>query len=77
MFDPATAGVIVACLLFFLLTMGTHIGVALGLSGFLGIFITISDRAAFAQVATVPFSTTNSFSQSSLKMKNRHAITTS
>ena len=61
MFDPATSGVIVACLLFFFLTTGVHIGVALGLSGFIGIFITINERAAFAQLATVPFSTTNSF----------------
>ena len=61
MFDPATAGVIVAVILFFLLTTGTHIGVALGLSGFIGIFITINERAALAQVATIPFSTTNSF----------------
>ncbi len=61
MFDPATAGVIVACILVFLLITGTHIGVGLGLSGFIGILITINERAAFAQVATVPFSTTNSF----------------
>ena len=61
MFDPATAGIIVALLLFFLLTTGVHIGVALGLSGFIGILITINERAALAQVATVPFSTTNSF----------------
>ena len=61
MFDPATSGVIVAGLLVFFLTTGVHIGVALGLSGFLGIFITIGERAAMAQLATVPFSTTNSF----------------
>tara|TARA_B100000989_G_scaffold262896_2_gene214547 strand:- start:1109 stop:2419 length:1311 start_codon:yes stop_codon:yes gene_type:complete len=61
MFDPATAGVIVACILVFLLITGTHIGVGLGMSGFIGILITINERAAFAQVATVPFSTTNSF----------------
>ena len=61
MFDPATAGVIVACILVFLLVTGTHIGVGLGISGFIGILITINERAAFAQVATVPFSTTNSF----------------
>ena len=61
MFDPATAGVIVACILVFLLITGTHIGVGLGISGFIGILITINERAAFAQVATVPFSTTNSF----------------
>ena len=61
MFDPATAGIIVACILVFLLITGTHIGVGLGISGFIGILITINERAAFAQVATVPFSTTNSF----------------
>lgn len=61
MFDPATAGVIVACILVFLLITGTHIGVGLGISGFIGILITINERAAFAQMATVPFSTTNSF----------------
>ena len=61
MFDPATAGIIVAIMLFFLLSMGVHIGVGLGLSGFLGILITINERAAIAQLATVPFSTTNSF----------------
>ena len=61
MFDPATAGIIVACILVFLLMTGTHIGVGLGISGFIGILITINERAAFAQVATVPFSTTNSF----------------
>ena len=61
MFDPATAGVIVACILVFLLITGTHIGVGLGISGFIGILITINERAALAQVATVPFSTTNSF----------------
>lgn len=61
MFDPATAGIIVAIMLFFLLTMGAHIGVGLGLSGFVGILITINERAALAQLATVPFSTTNSF----------------
>ena len=55
MFDPAISGVIVAGLLVFFLTTVVHIGVALGLSGFLGIFITIGERAAVAQLATVPF----------------------
>lgn len=61
MFDPATAGIIVALMLFLLLAAGVHIGVGLGLSGFVGILITINERAALAQLATVPFSTTNSF----------------
>ena len=61
MFDAATAGVIVAVLLFLMLGMGVHIGVALGLAGFLGIWMTIGIDAAMAQVAMVPFNTTNSF----------------
>ena len=55
MFDPATAGIIVAIMLLFLLSTGVHIGVGLGLSGFVGILITINERAALAQLATVPF----------------------
>ncbi len=61
MLDPATAGLIVAALLVFMLVCGVNIGVGLGLSGFVGILLAINDRAALAQVATVPFSTTNSF----------------
>ncbi len=61
MLDPATAGLIVAALLIFMLVCGVNIGVGLGLSGFVGILLAINDRAALAQVATVPFSTTNSF----------------
>lgn len=62
MFDAGTAGIIVGVLLVFLLTIGVHIGVALGLTGFLGILLSINPQAALAQLATVPFSTTNSFS---------------
>ena len=62
MFDAGTAGIIVGVLLVFLLTTGVHIGVALGLTGFLGILLSINPQAALAQLATVPFSTTNSFS---------------
>jgi len=61
MLDPATAGLIVAAILIVMLVCGVNIGVALGLSGFVGILLAINDRAALAQVATVPFSTTNSF----------------
>lgn len=62
MLDAGTAGLIVAALLVFMLTVGVHIGVALGLTGFLGILMAINPQAALAQLATVPFSTTNSFS---------------
>ncbi|RDC75229.1 TRAP transporter large permease [Rhodovulum sp. 12E13] len=61
MLDPATTGLIVAAMLVFMLVCGVNIGVGLGLSGFTGILLSINDRAALAQVATVPFSTTNSF----------------
>ncbi len=61
MLDAGTVGIIVAALLTFMLVMGVHIGVALGLSGFLGILLAINPQAALAQLATVPFSTTNSF----------------
>ena len=61
MLDAGTAGLIVGVVLFFMLTVGVHIGVALGLSGLLGIFLAINPQAALAQLATVPFSTTNSF----------------
>jgi tripartite ATP-independent transporter DctM subunit len=61
MLDPATAGLIVAAMLVFMLVCGVNIGVGLGLSGFTGILLSINERAALAQVATVPFSTTNSF----------------
>src|SRR3546814_14427645 len=59
--DPVTAGIIVGAVLFVLLALGVHIGVSLGLSGFLGIYLTIGPDAALAQLATIPFSTTNSF----------------
>jgi len=62
MLDAGTTGLIVTVLLVFMLTAGVHIGVALGLSGFPGILFAINPQAALAQLATVPFSTTNSFS---------------
>ena len=58
---PEVAGYIVVALLLVWLTLGVHIGVALGLAGFLGIFLTVGPDAALAQIGTVPFSTTNSF----------------
>ena len=61
MLDPVTAGVLVAILLFVLLAAGVHIGVSLGLGGILGIYLTIGPQAAWAQLATIPFSTTNNF----------------
>ena len=58
---PEVAGYIVIGQLLIWLALGAHIGVALGLSGFLGIFLTVGPDAAFAQLAAIPFSTTNSF----------------
>jgi tripartite ATP-independent transporter DctM subunit len=59
--DPVTAGVLVAVLLVALLAAGVHIGVSLGLAGVLGIYLSIGPQAAWAQLATIPFSTTNNF----------------
>ena len=61
MLDPATVGVLVAVALAVMLGAGVHIGVALGLSGVWGTFLAIGPDAAWAQLATIPFSTTNSF----------------
>ena len=58
---PETTGTIVVCLLLVWLALGAHIGVALGLAGFLGIFLSVGPDAAFPQIAAVPFGTTNSF----------------
>ena len=58
---PQTAGWIVVGLLLLWLTLGVHIGVALGLTGFIGIYLTVGPDAALAQIGTIPFSTTNSF----------------
>lgn len=61
MFDLASTGILVTGLLFVMLICGVHIGVALGLAGFVGIYLAIGADAAFAQLASVPFTTTNSF----------------
>jgi tripartite ATP-independent transporter DctM subunit len=59
--DPGTAGVIVLCVLAVLLAAGVHIGISLGLGGILGIYLAINPNAAWAQLATIPFSKTNNF----------------
>lgn len=59
--SPELTGIIVVSLLLVWLALGAHIGVALGLAGFLGIFLSVGPDAAFAQIAAVPFGTTNSF----------------
>jgi C4-dicarboxylate transporter DctM subunit len=61
MLDPATAGIIVMAVLVVLLAAGVHIGISLGLGGILGIYLAIGPNAALAQLATIPFSTTNNY----------------
>ncbi|MCL7466433.1 TRAP transporter large permease [Phaeovulum sp. NW3] len=61
MLDPATAALIAIALVTILLVSGAHISVGMGLGGLLGMYLTIGPHAAMAQLATVPFSTTNSF----------------
>ena len=61
MLDPALTGMIVMALLVVLLAAGVHIGVSLGLGGILGIYLAIGPNAAWGQLATIPFSTTNNY----------------
>ena len=61
MLDPGTTGLIVMAVMGFMLAFGVHIGVSLGLGGLLGMYLAVGPNAAWAQLATVPFSTTNSF----------------
>src|SRR5512142_1172128 len=58
---PDVAGFVVIGLLVVWLAFGVHIGVALGLAGFIGIYLTVGPDAAIAQLAAIPFSTTNNF----------------
>jgi tripartite ATP-independent transporter DctM subunit len=55
------AGWIVIPFLIVCLALGVHIGVALGMAGFIGILLTVGPDAAGAQFAAIPFSTTNNF----------------
>ncbi|MBT5264830.1 MAG: TRAP transporter large permease [Rhodospirillaceae bacterium] len=59
--DPATTGIVVMAFVFITLAAGVHIGVSLGLGGLIGMALAISPDAALAQLASVPFATTNSF----------------
>ena len=58
---PEITGYVVVTGLLIALTLGTHIGVALGLAGFVGIYLSVGPDAAFAQLTAIPFGTTNSF----------------
>lgn len=61
MLDPATTGFLVLGVMLAMLAAGVHIGVTLGLGGLLGMYLSVAPEAAWAQLATIPFSTTNSF----------------
>ncbi len=60
--DPVPATLLVTGLLFVLLALGVHIGVALGLSGFLGFLLTLGEQAALAQLKTIPYNATAIYS---------------
>ena len=62
MLSAEATGWLVGGLLILSLIFGAHIGVALGLAGFLGILLSVGPDAAFAQLTAIPFGTTNSFS---------------
>ena len=57
-----SATVLVTALLFVLLALGVHIGVALGLAGAVGLLLTVGERAAFAQIKTIPYNSTAVYS---------------
>ncbi len=60
--DPVAATLAVTGLLFVLLALGVHIGVTLGLCGFLGLLITQGEQAALAQLKTIPYNSTAVYS---------------
>ena len=60
--DAVSATVLVTGLLFVLLALGVHIGVALGLSGTVGLLLTLGERAALAQLKTIPYNATAVYS---------------
>lgn len=60
--DVVSATVLVTGLLFVLLALGVHIGVALGLAGSVGLLLTLGERAALAQLKTIPYNATAVYS---------------
>lgn len=60
--DPVAIGLIGFVVLFSLLALGMPIGAAMGLVGFAGIWILISDVAAFTKLAIVPFQVVTDYS---------------
>lgn len=60
--DPIPATVLVTGLLFVFLALGVPIGVALGMAGFLGLLLTLGERAALAQLKTIPYNVTAVYS---------------
>jgi len=68
MIDPAAALGLAALFIALLLIVGVHIGVSLGLGGLLGMYLTIGPQAALAQLASGPFSITNSFTLAVIPM---------
>lgn len=60
--DPVAIGLIGFVILFSLLAFGMPIGAAMGLVGFAGIWILISDVAAFTKLAIVPFQVVTDYS---------------
>ena len=48
--SPEITGIVVVSLLMVWLFLGAHIGVALGLAGFLGIYLSVGPDAAFAKL---------------------------
>jgi len=60
--SPVIIGILAFVILFTLLALGVPIGAGMALMGFLGIWLLISDVAAFTKLAIVPFQTITDYS---------------
>jgi len=60
--DPVVVGLIGFVILFSLLALGMPIGAAMGLVGFFGIWLIVSNVAAFTKLAIVPFQVATDYS---------------
>lgn len=68
MLEPSHTAILVIVMVFGLLGFGVHIGVAMGLSGFLGLYLAMGEHAALAQIGSTPFSVVNSFTLAVIPM---------
>src|SRR5918992_1233745 len=59
--DASIVGTVCTGLLFVALAAGVPVGTAMGMLGFVGMYVGISEAFAFGQVRTLPFSVTSNY----------------